>query len=409
MRRIFEAAWVIARRDFVATVFSRTFLLFLFAPLFALAFGMLIGEVSEKSNRAAAQPVVAIIADGDTAAAVRDARDRLASAVGTLALPEFRTVDAEADIPIQSRRLLANGAENVSAVLTGTLAAPALTAPAQVLDKLRGQVSLIVDDARRGAALSDAGMPVTPRALKTVTAAQSAGSLNLVRYRLAQGGQYLILLLTLILAGMMLSNMVEEKSNKVIEVLAAAVPLDAVFLGKLIAMLGVSLVGIIIWGSLAGIGLYLMRDLIGGMVTPAIGWPAYAVLLAVYFAANYMLLGSLFLGIGSQANSMREVQTLTMPVTFFQLAVLFLAGAAVQAERGTIFWLATIFPLSSPLAMIAVAAQSKALWPHLLAIVWQLLWVALLIRVIARRFHRTVLKSGGAGEPFFAFLRRRSA
>ena len=66
--------------------------------------------------------------------------------------------------------------------------------------------------------------------------------------------QILIFVLTLLLAGMLLSNLVEEKSNKVIEVLAAAVPLDAVFLGKLIAMLGVSLVGILIWGAIAAAG-----------------------------------------------------------------------------------------------------------------------------------------------------------
>ena len=45
----------------------------------------------------------------------------------------------------------------------------------------------------------------------------------------------------MLLATLLLSNLAEEKPNKVIEVLAAAVPLDAVFLGKLIAMLGISL------------------------------------------------------------------------------------------------------------------------------------------------------------------------
>ena len=43
--------------------------------------------------------------------------------------------------------------------------------------------------------------------------------------------------ITLMLSTVLLSNLVEEKSNKVIEVLAAAIPLDAVFLGKMLAML----------------------------------------------------------------------------------------------------------------------------------------------------------------------------
>ena len=60
-------------------------------------------------------------------------------------------------------------------------------------------------------------------------------------------------LLTMLLAGMVLSNLVEEEANKIIEVLAAAIPMDAVFMGKLFAMLGVSFVGIAVWGAAAGV------------------------------------------------------------------------------------------------------------------------------------------------------------
>jgi ABC-2 type transport system permease protein len=56
--------------------------------------------------------------------------------------------------------------------------------------------------------------------------------------------------------------------------------------------------------------------------------------------------------------------------------------------------------------MIARAAQDGALWPHLLALAWQGLWVALIIRFAARRFRTGVLKSGAQGKPFW---RRKSA
>ena len=42
---------------------------------------------------------------------------------------------------------------------------------------------------------------------------------------------------------MLLSQLIEEKSNKIIEVIAAAVPIDAMFVGKLFAMLAASIVG----------------------------------------------------------------------------------------------------------------------------------------------------------------------
>jgi ABC-2 type transport system permease protein len=48
--------------------------------------------------------------------------------------------------------------------------------------------------------------------------------------------------------------------------------------------------------------------------------------------------------------------------------------------------------------MVAYAAQHDALWPHLVALVWQLIWIVLIIRVSARLFRLTVLKSSsGSG------------
>ena len=55
--------------------------------------------------------------------------------------------------------------------------------------------------------------------------------------------------------------------------------------------------------------------------------------------------------------------------------------------------------------MVALATQSSAVWPHLLALAWQLIWVAIIVRLSARLFRATVLKSK-ASDSFFAFLKR---
>jgi ABC-2 type transport system permease protein len=46
------------------------------------------------------------------------------------------------------------------------------------------------------------------------------------------------------------------------------------------------------------------------------------------------------------------------------------------------------------MTMLARAAQQPDLWPHVVAILWQALWVALILRVGAQLFRKTVLKSG---------------
>jgi ABC-2 type transport system permease protein len=57
---------------------------------------------------------------------------------------------------------------------------------------------------------------------------------------------------------------------------------------------------------------------------------------------------------------------------------------------------ACIFPFSSPFAMIARAAQDGAVWPHLVALIWQASFVALIIRIGVLLFRRHVMQSGGS-------------
>ena len=48
MMRFLRSAWVIARRDFSATVLSKTFIFFLLGPLFPLLFGGVFGSISAR-------------------------------------------------------------------------------------------------------------------------------------------------------------------------------------------------------------------------------------------------------------------------------------------------------------------------------------------------------------------------
>jgi ABC-2 type transport system permease protein len=114
----------------------------------------------------------------------------------------------------------------------------------------------------------------------------------------------------------------------------------------------------------------------------------------LYFAMNYLLLGAAFLTIGAQAATVREVQTLSMPITFAQVLIFGLATVAVGAPDSAEGLAAAIFPLSSPMAMVARAAERPEVWPHVAALLWQTLWVALILHWGAKLFRKTVLKSG---------------
>ncbi|MEO6248004.1 MAG: ABC transporter permease [Sphingomicrobium sp.] len=387
-----RAAFVIARRDFTATVLRKTFLLFLLGPLFPVVMGFGFGGMGAKLAEDNARPAVAVIASATTFAPLAEARERLAG-VSEGEPVELVRIDPQADLDAQRARLLAQKSPPFLAVLNGDLAAPHLTGTVHSDGRTVSQLGYMIDDARRHAT-----EPAPPPTRIAVTSTERVGgTLAAARGLTARGGQTILFLLTILLAGAVLSQLIEEKSNKAIEILAAAVPVEAIFVGKLFAMLAISFVGIAVWtvtGALA-IAAWASSGL-GGLPAPAIGWPLFLALTVVYFSMAYLLIGSVFLAIGSQAASVREIQTLNMPVVLAQSAIYFFGSSAVghlDEPRGLA---AAIFPLSSPFAMIARAAEQGAIWPHLAAIAWQGLWVTLILRAGAKLFRRNVLKSGKA-------------
>ena len=338
MMSLWEAVWVIARRDFTATVYSRTFILFLLAPLILFGFVIFVSQMSARREALALQPVVAVVADSATTQAIMDARQRLVVGTSDQAFPILRAVDPAEHVDVQAGQLLADMRGNYSAVLSGTLDRPVLTGPRRADGFVGQRMQLIVDEARQASAIAAARQPLASAPLERVVTAAAAGNLQMLRRQFARAGQSLIFAVTVMLATLLLSTLVEEKSNKVIEVLAAAVPLDSIFLGKLLAMLAISTVGLILWGAIGGVA-YVFSNAVSDWVnlpdvSPAVGWPAFIMLIIVYYATNFLLLGSLFLGIGAQASSVREIQTISMPVTLLQLMVFLLAINATGSDAG---------------------------------------------------------------------------
>ena len=387
MRHLLRSAFVIGRRDFTSTVFSKAFIFFLIGPLFPVLLGGVFGGIGARVASQAEQPRVAVVASHPDYARLESVRSQLHEALDDRPVVDLVEVAPEGDVQRQTQALLASKERSVVAVLTGGLANPHLTGSIEPDGMIAGQMNLLLSAARATPA-ETASVQVTPTE-------RSTGSVNRSRSITAQAGQFLLFFLTLILGTMTLSQLIEEKSNKVIEVLAAAVPIEAIFLGKLFAMLVTSIVGIAVW-TLAGAAAVSALSAGGTSIlaSPAVGTAPFMVLCVLYFGMNYLLLGSVFLSIGAQASTAREVQVLSMPVTFAQVLIFGFAAISIGAPDTPLAILGAVFPLSSPLVMVARAAERPELWPHLLALGWQALWVGLIVVASARLFRRTVLKSG---------------
>lgn len=407
MNRLIRQTLVIARRDFIATVGTPTFLIFLLAPFIMIGFGLVGGlGASQMASGATERAEIAVIASGEDAARLKAADTALRATYHPEAQPAaLRIVAPQTDLAAQARALVLDRERDIYAVLHGPLDRPYIVREAST----QRSAPYLAELAEHALRSQRAGLPLDARLSRpTVTEIKRTAPSRSGREGLGFGAVFVIFFLTLLLAGQAVGMLAEEKSNKVIEILAAAVPLESVFLGKLIGMFGVAILFVAFWGLLASqAALALPPELGVTTLDPAIGVVPFFVFGALYFTMAYLLLGAVFLGFGAQASTVREIQMLSLPITIFQVAMFGFASAAAS-EPGSGFALAAeIFPFSSPFAMAARGATDPRLWPHFAALAWQALWVALTIFVAARLFRRGVLKSGSS--PFALFGRKRAA
>lgn len=407
MNTLLSQAFVIARRDFTAIVATPTFLLFLLAPFFMLAVSatMGMGAASMAIKNEGRARIVAI-ARGEDAKRIATADKGLRALYGAGDAPPVLTIlPPRQDIQNQIKEALADPSAETRALLYGPIAAPHITyvppndRHANYLAELAERT---VRDARSGLAsdqkITRPVIVATAKEGPSATAQQTSGF----------GAVFSIFLLTLVLAGQTVGSLAEEKANKVIEILAASVRLEAVFLGKLFGMLGVSIVFVGFWGVFIGLGLQLVPEGTLQSFRPAVGMASFVALSVAYFVMAFLLLGAVFLGVGAQASTVREIQMLSLPITIFQVAMFGLSSAAAGNPGSTLALAAEIFPFSSPFAMAARGAGDPTLWPHFLALAWQALWVGLTILFASRMFRLGVLKSGGGWKTLLGLTPKAS-
>lgn len=405
IRRHLRQALTIARRDFVATVFTPIFLLFLFAPLIMGSFGAIggLGAASAADSAAETLRMVAVVSPADRVdVAAADRRLRRLFRFDQ-APPELRIATLRADPAAQARALMATRRVDVIAVLHGPLARPVIAYEPQG-GRAAAYLAEVAEEAlrTRAAGTGDLSKPVLTR---THRAAPSQSGRNQSAFLAVFG----VFFLTLFLAGQVVGSMAEERTNKVIEVLAAAVPLESVFLGKLIGMFGVAVLFVGFWTLVVSqVAVLLPSGTAAGLAAlrPAVGFGPFALLFAAYFAMAYLLLGSVFLGVGAQASTAREIQMLSLPITILQVGMFALSSAAASRPGSAVATFAELFPLSSPFAMVGHAANAPELWPHAAALAWQALWVAIFITIGARLFRRGVLQSGSPSGAWFRLFAR---
>ena len=191
---------------------------------------------------------------------------------------------------------------------------------------------------------------------------------------------FLIYIFTFMFGNMVMRGVIEEKSNRIVEVMVSSVSSFELMMGKILGIAGVALTQFIIWIVLtlllvAGGSLLFGADVAAaaGAVDPSgateavsqtmmsgvmegfasLNIPYLLIFFLVYFLLGYLLYASMFAAVGSAVDNEADTGQLSLPITIPLMLGLFIMLHTFQHPSSPLSFWASIIPFTSPMVMLA--------------------------------------------------------
>ena len=210
-----------------------------------------------------------------------------------------------------------------------------------------------------------------------------------ISYGVGFGSGFLIYIILFIYGSMVMRGVMEEKTNRIAEVIISSVKPFQLMMGKITGIGLVGLVQFLIWIVLV-VGLQLLLPLIfpdmlhqmqaqpmqpgiagaanvaqesGAMagIMSGIGlinWPLILGCFVFYFLGGYFLYSALFAAVGSAVNEdAQDAQSLMLPITMPIIFAMVIMTKAVNDPNSSLAVFGSLFPLTSPIVMMARVAH----------------------------------------------------
>jgi len=211
----------------------------------------------------------------------------------------------------------------------------------------------------------------------------------------------LIYMFVMTYGGMVMQGVMEEKTNRIVELMVSSVKPFQLLAGKIVGVALVGFVQLAIWGVMffaiiaaAGVLFGVAPDVssqtaMTGAASPISDAPAIAaqgggnemlaaitnlpflemaVLFVLYFIGGYLLYASFFAAIGASVNEQEDSSQFMMPMVLIMVFGLYAAMGSVQNTDGPLAFWASLFPLTSPIVMMVRVPFSVPLWQEILSI-----------------------------------------
>ncbi len=220
----------------------------------------------------------------------------------------------------------------------------------RLIDELRDALATSIVDARLAARDLDARevrqLVRVPRATPRTIGEEGEKSANEIASRLLPMAFMALILIAVMTGGQQLmTSTIEEKSSRVVEVLLSAVSPTELMAGKILGQMGVATLMLALYGGLGVLALVSFAAT--GLLDP---WLLFY--LAVFFLIAFVVLAAMMAAIGAAVNELREAQTLLTPVMLVVMLPMMLWMPISRDPNSTFATVLSLLPPVNPFVMM---------------------------------------------------------
>lgn len=236
----------------------------------------------------------------------------------------------------------------------------------------------------------DISKPLETKTIKISKSGEAKESSFLETFGLSYGAMLVYIILITTTSQILVRGLVEEKSNRIMEILISSCSPFELMMGKLIGLSALGIIQVFAWGAIAiGLTLYFGSAVAATLIS-------LLPLVLVFTLLGYIFVAALMLGLGSLTNTDQEAQQINgymMMIGIGLPAILF--TVILRNPNSTLAKIGSYIPFAAPTVMnMRIAVQMPPVWEILTSIVVLLVSTVLIVYFAARLFRVGILSYG---------------
>ena len=407
---------IITQREYLNKIRNRSFIIMTFvSPLIMVIFAVLIGFLSDMNSKSKAKDVMILDESGLYGSTFENTENVQFEYLANTSLQE-----AQADVLAKSKYgLLYIPAEESKSVTFYSEESPSLSFTAE-LTKAMESTLFQHNLTQKGIDKKeiDTAKPKIDIQLQNFTGEKTSELDSIIKISIGGIAGYLIFMFIIIYGNMIMRSVIEEKTNRIVEIIISSVKPFDLMLGKI---LGTSLAGLTqfaIWILIVGVLLALapaffnvdaatqmtqvaqqgadvseIELLIGSLYH--FPFAETFVVFLLFFVGGFLLYSSLYAMVGAMVDNETDTQQFMMPI-LIPLMLAFYVGAfsVIEEPHGTISVVFSYIPFTSPVVMLMRVPFGVAWWEVLISLVLLYLTFFGIIRLSSKIYRIGILMYG---------------